>query len=193
MRNGKIRLIRGFLVSRAARFACRSLFGSQHYEEIMDEHRPSQSKPEATSMASELGECPSPLSPGEPAIAQETGPVVSDAHPNPTGSGDLIEEAPVDEPSGDNIEGDEADGEPAGEGVDSAEAGGPVAKKRQYKKQPKSTAAELRLQGRRALCKSIADIAADMLRARAKIKSSTWGFQLQLTLPYSGDARCSCN
>jgi hypothetical protein len=107
-----------------------------------------------------------PDSPAETAVAgqNEVPPetLPADLLPSrpPTGEG------PESDPLGEAEEWEEEEVlGPAEEGESApGQAGGPVTRMRRRKRQPKTDAAELRLQGRRALCKGIADIAPHMLK-----------------------------
>jgi hypothetical protein len=88
----------------------------------------------------------------------ETPPSVLPANPSP-------EDVPGGEPLDDEGEWEEEILETAAEGVPSSgETEALVTRIRRRKRQPKADAPELRLQGRRALCKGIADIAPHMLK-----------------------------
>ena len=128
-------------------------------EETMDEHiqpEPSSAVPRPTERPPATRPSADPTV-GIPAVAV----VSSDADPASPG---IAEDDP--EPSAEFGESDEYIGEEEEEEGEAAvaEAGGPAARMRKRRRQVRTDADELRLLGRRALCKRIADIAPFMLK-----------------------------
>jgi hypothetical protein len=132
----------------------------------MNEHGEESPQPVTTPTATQAAENvpPSPSAEDLPVTPSETpsepnqSALLASSLPGEEGSqADFVDEEGESE--------DEISFEPAdGDAPLAGEADSPVTRTRRRKRQAKSNAAELRLRGRRALCKRIIDIAPDMLK-----------------------------
>jgi hypothetical protein len=103
------------------------------------------------------------------------------AQPTEASEAGLPPPLPTDQPTGSEVQEDSEEweeSEPGGDVALAEEPGGPVTRVRRRRRQPRVDAAELRLRGRRTLCKRFADIAPHMLKT---VKLRVLGRYLQST------------